>query len=160
MVFLKGMLSSACKWCRNLRVSLTFICFFYWSIIVLPCCVSFCCQWSESATCVHMSPPISHMCTCVSSHQPCVYICLLPLGPPSHLYTIATPLGHHTALSRASYTLQQVPTSCLVYTWQCMYVSTNLPICSAPLRPCVQTSLLYTCFSIPVLQIGSSVLFF
>ena len=45
---------------------------------------------------------------------PYVHIYPLPLGPPSHLFQPIT-LGHHTALSRTSCALQQLPTRYLFY---------------------------------------------
>ena len=36
--------------------------YFYWSIIALQCCASFCCKQSEPPMCIHISPPswLSH----------------------------------------------------------------------------------------------------
>ena len=96
-------------------------------------------QWSESAICIHVSPP-----------------CWTSLPPP-----LPPDVGRHRAPSWAPCAVPQVPTSYLFYAWQCIYVKPNLPI--HPILPfphCVHTSVLYICISIPALQIGSSVPFF
>ena len=76
--------------------------FLYWSIIT-SCCVRFRCgmKW------------ISHMYTYM----------------PSLLDPHPTPLGHHRAPSWTPCVTEQLPTSYLFYTWWCIYVSPNLPIC-------------------------------
>ena len=48
------------------------------------------------------------------------------LDLPSTLHP--TPLGDYRAWSWASCAIQQLPTSCLFYTWWCICVSPNLPI--------------------------------
>ena len=56
---------------------------------------------------------------------------------------------------------QQLPTSYLFYTGQCIYVSATFPVCpTLSFLSCVPESVLYTCTSIPALQIGSALLFF
>ena len=77
--------------------------FLNWSLIALHSCVAFCC----------ISTWISYKYTYVSS--------LLSLPP--------TPLGHHRAPSWALCAMQQLPTSYLLYTWWCIYVSPTLSIC-------------------------------
>ena len=89
--------------------------FFNWVIVALPCCVGFCCtmKW------------ISHIYT----HIPSLLI-LPAVSPPPP----PTP-GHHRASSWAPFAIQQIPTSALFYTQQCVYVSVNLLI-RCTLFPC------------------------
>ena len=57
--------------------------------------------------------------------------------------------------------MQRLPTSFLINTWWCTYVSAALSVHpSLPFHLCVRKSLLYVCVSVPALQIGSSVPFF
>ena len=74
---------------------------FYWSIIALYCCVSFCCtmKW------------ISYMYTYIP--------CLLNLPLAS---LPATPLGHHRAQSWAPCVIQQLPANCLIHGGVCMSI--------------------------------------
>ena len=67
------------------------------------------------------------------SYQGCmnplyVYAYPFPLGPPSHLLPSHSSRSSQ-ALSWAPWAVQHVPTSCLLYTWWCIYVNPNLPIC-------------------------------
>ena len=81
------------------------------------------------------------------------FLCSLPLHHPP-------PPGHHRAPSWAPHVIRQLPSSHLVYMWQCMSVSAILPICpTLPIPPCPM-SILYSCISIPALQISSSLPFF
>ena len=68
---------------------------FNWRMIASQCCVGFCCiiTW------------ISRKYTYIPS------LLNLPSSPP------IPPLGRHRALSWAPCAIQQVPTSCLFYTW-------------------------------------------
>ena len=75
--------------------------------------------------------------------------------PPHHLIH----LGHHRAPSWASCDVQRLPTSCLFYTWQHIYINAALSICPTLSFPCcVHKSILYIFISIPALKIGSSAL--
>ena len=82
-----------------------------------------------------------------------VYVYSLPLQPPSS--THPAPLGEHRALSWAPRAAKLPPTSWLLYMWVylCQCYSPNW---SHPLLP-LHKSILYVLFSIPALQIGSSV---
>ena len=63
-------------------------------------------QRSESAVCIHISPP----------------------APASYSIAHSTPADHRRTLSRAPCVKQQLPTSCLFYIWWCMEVNPNLLI--------------------------------
>ena len=87
------------------------------------------------------------MCTCLSSSR----TSLPPVPHPAHL-------GHHRAELGS---LQQLPSSLLFCSWQCIYVTAILPVCpTLPFICWVHQSILYMCVSIPALQMGSSVSFF
>ena len=94
--------------------------FFYWSIVALHCCVSFCSS---------------------KVNQPYTYIQLFFFGFPSHL-------GHHSALSRVPCVTQQILISYLFYTQQCIYVNPNLPIHPTPPSPLVSIHLFSTSVSL------------
>ena len=94
-------------------------------------------------------------------NQPYIHVYSLPLDSPPSVPSPCHPLGHHRASSWAPCAIQQIPTSALFYTQQCVYVSVNLLIRCTPFPAlCVDTSILYICVCIPALQIGSSVPFF
>ena len=84
-------------------------------------------QWSESAICIHISP----------------------------LFWIPSHLGHHRALSRVPCAIQQVLISYLFYTYQCIYVSPNLPIHLTPPFPpwCPYVCSLHLCLFLPCKQV-------
>ena len=92
--------------------------FSHWRIMALQCCVSFCYtrKWI-SYVCIH-----THTHTHTHTH---IHIYIYP--PPSWS-SFPTPLPHHTPLghritsSWAPCAIQQLPTSYLFYTWQCLYV--------------------------------------
>ena len=104
-----------------------------WLIVALPWCVNFCSlmKWVS-----------------------CVYTYI----PPS--WTTLPSLGRQRALSWASCTTQQLPTSYLFH--MVRYLCQSRSLCSSrPLLPHrVYLSILYVCVSILALQIGSSVAFF
>ena len=90
---------------------------------------------------------------CSKVNQLCVYIRALPLGPQSTLPPISS-VCQSTKLSFLCYTARSHQLSVLYMA--CTYVNL-FPSSSSP---SVSTSLLTTSVSIPVFQIGSSVLFF
>ena len=71
-----------------------------WCIITVQCCVS-CCSTAK----------------CLRGKYTVI---------PSLLALLPTPLGHHGAPSWAPCATQQLPPSCVSYTWQCIHVSTTL----------------------------------
>ena len=75
----------------------------------LQCCVSVCCTtvW------------ISHKYTYIPS-----LLSFPPTSSPSHS------LGHHRALSWCPCVTQQLPTSCLFYTWYCLYGNSEVKLLS------------------------------
>ena len=82
--------------------------------------------------------------------------------PPSYP-SLPSRSPQSTELSSLRYTagFQQVPTSCMFYTWQ--YTDVNPSVPGPPTLPflcCVHMFILYICVSILALQIGSSVPFF
>ena len=93
---------------------------------------------------------INHNYTCIPS--------LLSLPPLPH----PTPLYHQRVPGWAPCVIQQLFTSCLFYTGQCvcmlMLLSPFIPTISLPHY--VHKSIHYICVSVPSLQIGSSVQFF
>ena len=79
----------------------------------------------------------------------CTYI-------PSLLGLPPTPVGHHRAPGWAPCATQQLPTSFLLYTWYCVYVSATLPIhpilsSFLPVSTCLFCML--TCLFLPWKQI-------
>ena len=71
-------------------------------------------QWSESAACIHISPPLW------------TSLPWLPVSP--------TPLGHHRARSWAPCAIIAASHQLSVFKWQCTHVSLNLPIHLHPLH--------------------------
>ena len=64
------------------------------------------------------------------------------MSPPSWAplpHPNPTPLGHRRAPSWAPCAVQQLPTSCRFYTWQCIYVSATLPVIPSSPSPAVST---------------------
>ena len=60
------------------------------------------------------------------------------------LSSLPLPPHHHRTLSWAPCVIQQLPTSCLFYTWLCIYVNTTLSICPTLSFPhCVHKSVPY-----------------
>ena len=67
------------------------------------------------------------------------------------------PTHPHRAPSWAPCATQQLPTSYLLYTWQCIYVNLTLPPPLTSYFPfCVHMSIFYICVSIPGMQTDSS----
>ena len=82
----------------------------------------------------------------------CVYIYLFSLlGLPPN------PLSHHRASSWALCAIQQLPTSYLFYTWQCIYVNATLAIHPTLHFPTESTSPFST--SVSLLLLSCSVVF-
>ena len=90
--------------------------FLNWRIIALQCSVGFCCptMW------------ISHVYT---------YIPFLWASLPAW----SQPRGHHGALRCALWARQQLPTCCVVYTWQSVNVKLMSRFISASPSHCVST---------------------
>ena len=80
-----------------------------------------------------------------------IYIYPLPLGLPSYLPPHPVSLIAHRTASWAPCAIQQVPTSCQFYIWQCMYINPKLPVhpttpSSPPCPPICSLHLcLYSC---------------
>ena len=104
--------------------------FFYWSIVALQCCISFCCKQHESA--VH-TPPIHigdmgfryiyiSLYIPVQGYMP-IHISPLSFGVPSHL-------AHHRPMNRVLCALQQVLICYPFYTQHqsCNYVHAKVAI--------------------------------
>ena len=93
-----------------------------------------------------------------------LYVCIfpLPLEPASYPHPHPTHLVHHRPPSRAPCAIQQLPTSQLFYTWQCLHVNLTLPIHpTLPFPcPCIHLFVLYVYVSTSALQIRSSMSFF
>ena len=83
-------------------------------------------QRSESAVCIHISPPAPTSCSIAHS----------------------TPADHRRTLSRAPCVKQQLPTSCLFYIWWCMEVNPNLLIHPILLSPSLSSYLFSTSLSL------------
>ena len=78
-----------------------------------------------------------------------IYRFPLPLEPPSHPAPYPAHLSHHRAPSWAPCAIQQVPTG-LFYTWECIDVNPNLPICSpVPFPHCVHMSIPFASLFLP-----------
>ena len=123
-----------------------------WRIIALQCCVGFFFFFFTST-------PVGFCCIPVWISYKYTYIPSLLGLPTAHPHP--TLPGHHRAPSWASCDVQRLPTSCLFYTWQHIYVNATLSICPTLSFPCcVHKSILYIFISIPALKIGSSVSFF
>ena len=90
----------------------------FWGIIALQCCLFL--LFNEV-------------------NQLYVYIYALPHEPPSHPHAISHPSrsSQSTELSSLCCKLLVLPTSCLFYAWQCIYVSPNIPVdLTLPFPPC------------------------
>ena len=82
-------------------------------------------------------------------NQLCVHIYPLFFGFLSHL-------GHCRVLSRVHCAIQQILTSYLIQTQQCIYVNPNLPIHPTPASSLgIHTSVILVCVSIFALQMSS-----
>ena len=92
------------------------------------------------------------MCACVCvCARVCVRPSLLSLPHP-------TPPGYHRALSWAPCAIQQLPLA--FYFPHGVFMSNLISQFIPPSHsPCVRTSVLYVCVSVPALELGSSVLF-
>ena len=106
-----------------------FILFFYWSIIALWCCVSFCCTMKG----------VSY-----------TYTYIFPLGPPSP--APLTQLGHHRTLRWAPCAIQQVPMSYFTHGRVYMSILTSQFVSPSPLpwlspHRYVHMSIFYICVS-------------
>ena len=114
--------------------------FFYWHVLALQCCVSFC--YTEES--------ISYMYTCIPCH-----LVLPPSPAPLHLAPLSSHLGHNRALSLASCALQEIPTSCVTHG----VVDMSIPIFQlASPSPSLPVQI-YIYISVLALKISSSVPF-
>ena len=102
---------------------------------------------------------ITVSCCCTAKCLRCKYTVI-----PSLLALLPTPLGHHGVPSWAPCATQQLPPSCVLYTWQCIHVSTTLlthpSLTFPPPRICIHRFILYVFVSVPALEIGLSAPFF
>ena len=105
---------------------------FYWSIVALQCCISFC----YTAKWIHYMYKI----------YPLIF------GLPSHLC-------NHIEMSRAPCAIQEVLVTCFIHS--SVYMSIPIPQFIQPsLTPSIPMSVLYICVSISASQISSSVSLF
>ena len=91
--------------------------FFNWSLVALQCCVSFCCN-EVSQLSAHKTPPP---------------------GPASHSHSPSHPSRSSQNKKLGSLSIEHVPSSYVLYTWQCVYVNPNLSVCPTlpfPHSPC------------------------
>ena len=89
------------------------VCVLKWgySCFTILCCVSFCWYRNELAICIHISPPSwTSLSTRLLSH----------------------PSGSAKSAELNFLCFVAVPSSCLFYPWQCIFVSPNLPV-----HPCL-----------------------
>ena len=149
---------------RDLGLGMDFL---NWNIIALQCGVSFSMQQSDSAICIHVSPP-SGTSSLPPSHpsrsSPSTGWALCASHTPRSSRARAGPSVHpthpgHREHGWALCVVRQLPAGCFTHDRARVSIPTSRFVPPSPSHPAFM-SVLYICISIPALEIGPAVPFF